>query len=431
MFIKRTTKRVGGRTYVNHILVESVATSKGPRHRVVCSLGSLAPAPAEEWLALAHKIEMALAGQRPLVPDAQVDAIVNKVKARQHVEGSAEPQSDLVVIHTDQVTTEEHREAGPVHVGHQMWNKLGVDRVLANAGLSARARVLTEIMTLNRLVLPLSEHAMPDWIRRTALPDILGADFNTLADESLYKNLDRLHPRRAEIEKGLAERERTLFNLDDNIFLYDLTSTYFEGQCLQNPQAKRGYSRDQRSDCKQVVVGLVLDCEGFPKAHEVFDGNRTDRTTLDDILNTLEARTGKREGATVVVDRGMAFDDNLKQITDRHYHYIVASRQSERNEHFDDFEDEAGWEEIVRQPSPRNPAQKKSRVVIKRKVVGDEVHILCKSDGREKKDRAIRETHEQRLLADLKKLTNRIANGKLKDESKIQQAIGRLRRESR
>jgi hypothetical protein len=390
MFIKPTKKRVGDKTYVNHVLVESVATPKGPRHRVVCSLGSLAPAPAEDWLALAHKVEVALTGQQPLVRDAQVDTIVAKVQAARRVARQTAGTPDLVAVHTDQVTTEDHREAGPVHVGHQMWKKLGMDEVVARAGLSERTRVLTEIMTLNRLVFPVSEHAMPDWVRRTALADLLGEDFDTLVDESLYQNLDRLHPRRVEIERALAERERTLFNLDDRLFLYDLTSTYFEGLCRQNPQAKRGYSRDRRPDCKQVVVGLVLDRDGFPKAHEVFDGNRTDRTTVAEMLDALEGRVGRTRGATVVVDRGMAFDDNLQEIKDRHYHYLVASRQGERNEHLDDFEDEEGWQEILRAPSPTNPGQQKTRVVVKRKVVGDEVHILCKSDGREAKDRAIR-----------------------------------------
>jgi transposase len=427
MFIKRTTKRVNGKTYVNHVLVESVATPKGPRHRVVCSLGTLAPAPAEQWLTVARKVEGALGGQQALRRDVQVEAIVARVKARRRAERAAPDKSDLVAIHTDRVATERHREAGPVHVGHQMWKKLGVDEVLAHAGLSARTRVLTEIMTLNRLVFPLSEHAMPEWVRQTALADILGKDFDTLVDESLYQNLDRLHPRRAVIEQGLTDRERALFDLDESLYLYDLTSTYFEGQCPHNPQAKRGYSRDKRPDCKQVVVGLVLDREGFPKAHEVFDGNRTDRTTLGDMLEALETRTGRKGGATVVVDRGMAFDDNLQQIKNRGYHYIVASRQGERNEHLEEFEDEGGWEAIVRHPSPSNPAQKKTRVGVKRKVVGEEVHILCRSDGREEKDRAIREKHEERLLRDLEKLGQRVARGHLVKESKVHEAIGRLK----
>jgi transposase len=430
MFIKRTSKRVKDKTYVNHLLVESVATPRGPRHRVVCSLGSLTPAPQDEWLALARRIEAALSGQSELQADPRVAAIVAQVRAQQTIapqRAAAPRNSDLVAIHTEAVETEELREAGPVHVGHQMWKRLDIDAVLARAGLSQRARVLTEAMTLNRLVFPSAEHAMPDWIRRTAMAEILGTNFATLTAESLYQNLDRLHPQRAVIEQGLAERERTLFNLDDNIFLYDLTSTYFEGQCPVNPQAKRGYSRDQRPDCKQVVVGLVLDREGFPKAHEVFDGNRTDRTTLTEMLEVLEARTGKKKGVTVVVDRGMAFDDNLEQIKKRECHYLVASRQGERNEHLDDFEEEEGWTPIVREPSPTNPAQKKTHVMVKRKVVGDEVHILCHSDGREQKDRAIRDKHELRFLADLKKLEQRIAKGRLKDERKVHEAIGRLK----
>ena len=144
------------------------------------------------------------------------------------------------------------------------------------------------------------------------------------------------------IEKRLSETERTLFNLDESFFLYDLTSTYFEGQCPGNPQAKFGHSRDKRPDCKQVLVGLVLDRDGFPKAHEVFEGNRVDHKTVDDMLQVLEERTGKREGATVVVDRGMAYDENLKQIKARGHHYLVASRQPERNQYLDEIEDANG-----------------------------------------------------------------------------------------
>ena len=427
MCIKRTTKRVGDKTYVNHLLVESVATPNGPRHRTVCSLGSLAPAPAEDWLSLAHKIEVALTGQPPLVADPQVDTIVAQVHAARRGTRQTAGTPDFVAVHTDQVTTEDHREVGPVHVGHQLWQQLDLDAVLAQAGLSARTRALTELMTLNRLVCPRSEHATPDWVRRTALPDLLGESFETLVDESLYQTLDRLHPQRVAIERAVAARERTLFNRDARLFLYDLTSTYFEGQALQNPQAQRGYSRDSRPDCKQVVVGLVLDRDGFPQAHEVFEGNRPDRTTVAAMLDALEKRVGRTPGATVVVDRGMAFADNLQQITARGYHYLVASRQGERTAHLEEFEDAAGWQEIVREPPSTNPGQQKTRVLVKRAVVGDEVHLLCKSDGREAKDRAIREKHEQRLLAALQKLQQRVATGKLKDATKVHQAIGRLK----
>ncbi|MDI7269967.1 MAG: IS1634 family transposase, partial [Myxococcota bacterium] len=382
MFVKRTVKRVGDKEYVNHLLVESVATPQGPRHRTVCSLGRLAPAPREEWLAWTRRVESALSEQLELERDERIEVIADRARRggkgggyrRRRSPPPPAGGSDLVSIHTDGVEHEEHREAGPVHVGHQMWVKLGLDPILQRAGLSERARRLSEVMTLSRLVHPSSEHAMPDVVRRTALGDILGEDFTTLADDSLYRNLDRLHPQRAVIEQALADRERTLFNLDDSIYLYDLTSTFFEGKCLLNPQAQRGYSRDQRPDCKQVVVGLVLDRQGFPKAHEVFDGNRTDRTTVDHMPDLLETRTGRKGGSTVVVDRGMAFDDNLAQIRAHGHQYIVACRPNQRDEHLDDFEDESGWHEVIREPSPRNEGQKKTRVWIKRKTVGEEIH---------------------------------------------------------
>jgi len=432
MYIRKTVKTHKGKIYTNHLLVESIHTPKGPRQRIICSLGALSPGPREQWLTLARKLEAALQGQRSLTPtEPQVARLVEQVR-RGRAPSRTAPRAPTgpapgATVAPDRVTVEEAREAGPVHVGHQMWRQVGLHEILRRAGLSARACTLSEAMTMNRLIAPRSEHAMPDWIRRTAMGDMVGTDFSTLNDEALYRNLDRLHPNRERIERELAERERTLFNLDDTVYLYDLTSTYFEGQCLVNPQAKRGYSRDQRPDCKQVVVGLVLDREGFPKAHEVFDGNRTDRTTVDEMLQALEQRIGTTGGATVVVDRGMAFDDNLKQITNRGHHYLVASHQGERQEHLDDVEDEGGWEEVVREPSPRTPAQQKTHVVVKRHVVGEELHLLCRSDGREAKDRAIREKHEQRLLAALKKLHARVATGRLTDEAKVHQAIGRLK----
>jgi len=433
MYIRKTTRRYKDKTYQNYMLVESVATPKGPRQKVVCSLGNLAPRPREQWLQLARKVEAALAGQMALEGDGEVDDIVDKVRSSRRTRlssrsGAQASQADeLVAVHTDQVSTERAREAGTAHVGHQMWKRLELDRILEQSGLTKRARTLSEVMTLNRLISPASEHAMPEWVRRTALDDILQSDFSDLSDDALYLNLDRLHPSRQAIEMSLAEREKELFNLDETYYLYDLTSTYFEGQCLANPKAKRGYSRDKRPDCKQVVIGLVLDRDGFPKAHEVFDGNRQDRTTLDEMLAVLEQRTGRREGVTVIVDRGMAYDENLEQIKARGHHYIVAGRQPERNAWLAEFEDEQGWQEVVRTPSPRNPAQKKSRVWVKRQRKSDETYVLCRSDGRQKKDRAIRDKHEGRLRADLTKLQARIRAGRLKDADKIHQAIGRLK----
>ena len=426
MYIRKSTSKQRGKTYTNYLLVESVQTPKGPRQRVICSLGNLAPAPKEEWLALAHKLEASLRGQLSLgASQAEIDEIVAHVRRTKKRTYFANPSS-IIEVDSDRVDVEQAREAGPVHVGHQIWRQLRLDDILRHAELSERARTVTEAMTLNRLIYPLSEHAMPDWIRRTALSDILNEDFSELEDESLYRNLDRLYPARELIERELAEQEKTLFNLDDTVYLYDLTSAYFEGQAPLNKQAKRGYSRDKRPDCKQVVVGLVLDRDGFPKAHEVFDGNVQDRKTVDQMLDILEKRTGKKADGTVIVDRGMAFDENIEQIRKRGLHYLVAGLQSERNEWLDELEKD-DWEQVIRTPSPRNPFQKKTKVEVKRREKGDEVYILCRSEGREEKDRAIRETHEGKLLADVGKLQERVAKGRLKKEEKIHQAIGRIK----
>jgi len=430
MYIRKTKRVYKDKTYTNHLLVESVLTPKGPRQRTLCSLGSLNPAPRKDWLALAHKMQAALQGQLSLqAPPAEMEPLVQRARkgrVRQQASEKISEQSSIIAIDTDRVETEEHREAGPVHVGHQIWRQLGLGEILRRAGLSERACVLSEVMTLNRLIFPLSELAMSDWIRRTAMGDILGTHFSELNEDALYRNLDRLHPKREQIERELAEREKTLFNLDDRVYLYDLTSTYFEGQAETNPQAKRGYSRDKRPDCKQVLVGLVLDRDGFPKAHEIFEGNRQDRSTVDEMLQILEKRTGKHPGSTVVVDRGMAYEENLEQIRAHGLHYLVAGRQSERNEWLDDFEKEADWEEVIRMPSPCNPFQKKSRVRIKRRQKGSEVYILCLSEGREEKDRAIRVKQEERLIKDLERLKERVEKGHLKKTEKIHQAIGRL-----
>src|SRR5499425_3053306 len=346
MYMRKATKISKGKTYTHYLLVESVHTPKGPRQRTICSLGSLGPGPLEQWHALARKVEASLAGQQSLEPTAlPIELMVDKAPPGPQRPGPSTDQG--TPVDPEQVALEEAREAGSVHVGHQMWQQLGVETILRRVGLSAWARLLSEVMTLNRLICPLSEHATPDWLRRTAIGDMLGTEFATLTEDALYRALDKLHPHRVQIERDLAAREKQLFNLDETIYLYDLTSTYFEGQGGRNRQAKRGYSRDKRPDCKQVLVGLVLDRNGFPKAHEVFEGNRQDRTTVKEMLESLEKRVGKKTNATVVIDRGMAYEENLKEIRDQGYHYLVACRQSERNAWLADWEKGDGWEEVL------------------------------------------------------------------------------------
>jgi hypothetical protein len=395
--------------------------SQRPRQKIICSLGDLSPRPKEQWLELARKLESALTGQQDRFastrPEAELETLVTKVKAgprrpraqqdQPALAASVEPGEEKIAVLTGAVRSEHSREAGPVHVGYQFWQRLRIDAILEEAGLSERARQLSCAMTLHRLIHPASELAMPDWIRSTALPDILGIDFQGLAEDALYRNLDKLHPRREPIEAALAERERNLFDLDQTVFLYDVTSTYFEGRALANPKARRGYSRDHRGDCKQVLVGLAVNRDGFPLAHEVMAGNRHDSTTLEEMLAALDRRVGLREGQTVV----------------------VAAPYSERHEWLEEFQDAAEFEEVWRGPSPRNPFQKKSTIQVKLRQAVGETHVLCVSSERKEKDRAIRQAHEKRLVADLAKLEKRVAKGQGKGTKpeEVQQSIGRLR----
>src|ERR1700746_2160919 len=430
MYIRKSTRSYKGRTYTNYILVESAQTPKGPRQKSVCSLGELSPRPREEWLKRTRKIEDALLGQERLVDrgDAEVAAIVRQVRERRE---NAPPQpsgsAELITVDPSRVTTEQHREAGPIHVGYQFWQRLSLDRILHDCGLPETVRQLACAMVLNRLIAPASEHAMPDWMPRTALVDILDVDVEGIDDDRLYRVLDRLYPHRATIEAALVQRERSLFNLDTTVYLYDLTSTYFEGQCRRNDKAKLGHSRDKRPDCKQVVVGLVVNRDGFPITHEVFAGNTRDHTTLPTMLDRLAEHAGLKEGATVVVDRGMAYDENIAELKKRKLHYVVASRQPEGDRWLADFEDTEGFTPVMREPSPLNPGQKKSSIEVKTQTADQQTYVLCRSEQRIAKDRAIRSKQEARLRADIDKLAKRVANGRLVKVAKINQAIGRLK----
>ena len=429
MFIKRTVHTRGGSEYVNHLLVESVNTPSGSRHRVICNLGKLDPGPRKQWLELAERIQAALSGQPSIFPDPRVDEAVRRARTKAASSAGSPPSGpppipDVLPVKTSGVRFQDTREAGPLHVGHQMWQRLRMDAVLKAVGLAAPARVLTEVMTLNRLIEPCSELAMVDWAKRAAISDVLGQDVSKLNEDRFYRNLDKLHGKRVQIETELHARETSLFNLNGHLLFYDLTNTYFEGKVLATPKAKRGHSKEKRSDCKLIAMGLMLDGDGFPIGHEIFEGNTQDGKTVEAMLDAQERRTGRKGGVTVVMDRGLASEDNLKLIRLRGYEYLVAGFQQQRGSFHDEFEELDGWEEI--QPSViRSPIQ------IKRLERPDAVFLLCVSPARAEKDRAIREKQEARWLKELEKLSTSVKkakdSGNPMQDAELHERIGRLR----
>lgn len=433
MYIKKSISKQGDKTYVSHVLVESVLTPKGPRQRTICNLGKLDPGPKEDWILLAERIQAALGGQSALFPDPRVEEAVRRVRARQAKLGPAAAEAapprkedvpDVVPVKTRAVKCQDLRQAGPLHVGHQMWQRLQADAVLKAVGLTAPARQLTELMTLNRLVHPCSELAMVDWAKREAVSDVLGVDTERLNEDKFYRNMDQLHGHRLEIERELYARERSLFNLEGSLVLYDLTNTYFEGEAVGTPKAKRGHSKELRTDCKLVAMGLMLDADGFPIGHEVYAGNTIDSTTVKAMLDGLEARTGREGGSLVVMDRGFASEANLKLVRDRHYDYLMAGFQQQRSALAKEFEALDGWQEL-------QPSTMKVPVQIKRTEKDDEAFLLCVSPARAEKERAIRERQEKKLIKDLDALVQAVAKdrdrGAPMTDRDLGVRIGRLR----
>ena len=214
MYIRKSVRKYKDKEYVNYVLVESVWTPKGPRQKAICSLGSLEPGPPEKWERILSKAAKRLSGQRELFEDetdAEVDWIVEKARETEARRARRRPVSrdeNAVSVDTGCVEVEAPRELGTVHVGEQFYEKLGIDEVLSDIGLSEQTRLLTKVMVLNRLIYPLSEHSMPGWVGRTALEDLLGEDVCWLNDDQLYRNMDRLYPARKKIESRLAARER-------------------------------------------------------------------------------------------------------------------------------------------------------------------------------------------------------------------------------
>ena len=275
------------------------------------------------------------------------------------------------------------------------------------------------IEVFGRLISPMSENATCEWVKRTALGDIILRDISEIKRDSLYRISDKLIRHKERIEELLAEKEEELFKLEERIYLYDLTSSYFEGRAVKCKKARYGYSRDGRSDCKQIIVGLILDRDGFVKGHEVYEGNKQDVSTLKEVIEKLTRRRRERGGmVTVIVDRGVASQENLSAIKERGMYYIVAARKGERDKYFEEFEG-VEMKEVE--------TKSKGRVRIAVKEIGGEVYILCESEGRKEKERSIREGFYKKMELALLSLKRGIESGRIKERKKIEEKVGRIK----
>jgi len=312
------------------------------------------------------------------------------------------------------------RHFGEVYLGLALWKRLGLEDFSMDHLPSGREEVawsqMSCILVLARFCAPSSELQIAEsWYDKTALDDLLGVSPEKVNEDRLYRALDALLPYKDDLCKHLQQRYGELFGSRFDFLFYDITSTYFEGRGQNNEQARRGYSRDRRPDCVQVCIGLVLSREGLPLAFEVFDGNRTDVTTVEDMVKLMETKYGQAERVWVM-DRGMISEENLEFLRKRKARYLVGTPRS-MLKRFEQELAEAKWEEV--EPGVE--------IKLCRTPEGtEETFILCRSRGRQEKETAILNRFVNRLEAGLNKLVQQAEKGKIRQKQIAERRIGRL-----
>jgi transposase len=404
MYLRRHDKKVDGEAYGYWSLVESVRTIRGPRQRIVATIGKL--------------------------PGLDKEERVGWEEIGRILDGKPRPERDLFEeyeepplwanVNINQVSVERLRHFGDVYLALILWNRLGFAEFCREHLPVGREdipwSVMICILVLARFCAPSSELQIAEsWYDKSALDDLLGVACEKVNDDRLYRALDVLLPHKDKLCKYLQTRYGELFGATFDFLFYDITSTYFEGNAKGNPQAKRGYSRDGRPDCAQVCIGLVASKEGLPLAFEIFDGNRVDVTTTQEMIQIMESKYGKANRIWVM-DRGMVSENNLDYMRQKDARYLVGTPKSMLKK----FEQELlsqDWEEV--QPGVE------VRLCPSHEEKG-EIFVLCRSQGRREKENAILNRFVGNMEAGLARMAARMEHGKLKDLHKAERQIGRL-----
>jgi transposase len=331
--------------------------------------------------------------------------------------------ADPVLVDLKGICLERLRDFGDVWLALGLWRLLGLDELLKREMLGGREEIpwhtVAAILAVARFCEPSSElHIETTWYRRTALEDLLNVPPEKVHTDRLYDGLDALLPHKEAIEKHLKQRLGELFDLDYELLLYDMTSTYFEGQCQGNPLARRGYSRDKRSDCLQVCIALVVTTDGIPVGYEVFAGNRHDSTTVEEIVETIEKKHGQANRIWVM-DRGMVSEDNLSFVRSCDGRYIVGTPKASLRK-FEAHLIEQDWEQV----------EEGVEVKLVPSPDGQETFILARSAERREKEKAIHKRFLQRMETGLKKLQAAMESVRLRDETVAHRRLGRLQGEN-
>ncbi len=406
MYLRRNRRKKNGEQYDYWTLVESVRTSSGPRQRIVATLGKAPGLDDEVRVGWEHIGEI----------------LDGKVRQRDFLSPVEAEVPQWATVNVKGVSIERLRRFGEVYLGLALWRRLGLDRFFNEGMEPGREEIswgtMACILSLARFCAPSSELQISDfWYGKTALEDLLGVPCDKVNDDRLYRGLDALLPLKDDLFGHLQKTYGELFGTTFDVLLYDITSTYFEGSGAANPQARRGYSRDKRPDCVQVCIGLVVTPEGLPLAYEVFDGNRADVTTVNEIVEVMREKFGQ-ERRVWVMDRGMVSEDNLENLRKCGASYLVGTPKSmlkrfERQLLDDDWQRIEPGVEVKICDAPDNAR---------------ETFVLCRSPQRREKERAIRQRQIDGLekgLARLKAAVERPARA-LRDPSQAERRVGRL-----
>jgi len=338
MFIRKTRKveRKSGREYHSFQLIESVRTIRGPRQQILLNLGSDINLTDQDRKMLADRIEEIVSGSNSLFSAPKnIEELAQQFAIRleesgygsNRIQAGLQDEEDFQAVNVNAVEVERARSVGVEYAALETIRKLELDQVLARAGLTNHQITLAIGTIIGRLAGRCSERGTLMWLRElSGLGELLDADFTGVSDKGIYEVSDRLLEKRALIEKHLERKESNLFSLENTVVLYDLTNTYFEGRMCQASLAHKGHSKEKRSDCPLVTLGLVLNSQGFPLRSDVFEGNVSEAKTLADMLERLTS-PDSRENPIVVMDAGIATESNLEWLRERDYRYIVCSRQ--------------------------------------------------------------------------------------------------------
>jgi transposase len=424
MYIRRTTikSRKDGGQYYSYRLVESKRTEKGVRQQTLLNLGVDFSLPREQWPDLTKRIEEILGGQQSLFKiDCDIERLAQEIASRivvLHQDVDDSESIDYRDVDLDTIELSRPRSVGGEHVTLEALRSLELDKKLGELGFNGPQTAAAIGTIIGRACHPGSEMATHAWLQeRSGLGELIDYDFNKLSLYGMYQISDKLLGKKTAIECHLYDREHSLFALQETITLYDLTNTYFEGQCKGNALAAHGHSKEKRSDCPLVTLGLVLDSSGFPRRSHVYEGNVNEPRTLSEMLRDLEkGGTPAGQKPTVVMDAGIATEENIAWLQEHHYPYLVVSRKNHRE--FDE-----ALSVVVK---------KDDECTVRAQKVFDEetqeMLLYCHSTRREKKDQAIGDRFVCRLEEELTKLNNGLHKKRcLKKYDKVMVKIGRLR----